>query len=201
MFAGERAADIIVVYKHCFQNFRMSDQEKQEGQKTVVSFVSGLLIGGLLVWAFSGSPKEEKMTPTDEEATTSEVAGETEGETTTEGATEGETKGGDMMIGDGALNVNDQPAGASVALESATFPTAEGWVAVRIYSDEQLGSILGAARFSEEQGLVPTSVDLLAPTVAGREYAVVFYSEDGNREFNLDGDLIVEGGMTTFTAQ
>lgn len=29
-----------------------------EGQKTVVGFVVGLLIGGLLVWAFSGPPVE-----------------------------------------------------------------------------------------------------------------------------------------------
>ncbi len=180
----------------------MSEQEKQEGQKTVVSFVSGLLIGGLLVWAFSGSPKEDKMEPTNEEDTTTEVAGENAGEDAAEGGDEaGTTKGGDMMIGNGSLTVNDQPAGSSVTLDSATFPTAEGWVAVRIYTESQVGSILGAARFSEEQGLVPTSVDLLAPTVAGREYAVVFFSEDGNREFNLDGDLAVEGGMTTFKAQ
>jgi hypothetical protein len=30
---------------------------------------------------------------------------------------------------------------------------------------------------------------------------VVFFSEDGNREFNLDGDLAIEGGMTTFKAE
>ena len=32
----------------------MAEQQKEESQKTVVSFVVGLLIGGLLVWAFSG---------------------------------------------------------------------------------------------------------------------------------------------------
>ena len=39
-------------------------EEKQEGQKTVVSFIVGLLIGGLLVWAFSGpsvdAPEDKK---------------------------------------------------------------------------------------------------------------------------------------------
>lgn len=180
----------------------MSEQEKQEGQKTVVSFVSGLLIGGLLVWAFSGSPKEDKMAPTDEENTTSEVADENNSESTDEEASdENDENGSSMNIGDGSLTVNDQPAGSTVTLDSATFPTPEGWVAVRMYNDGQMGSILGASRFSEEQGLVPTSIDLLAPTVAGREYAVVFFGEDGNRQFNLDGDLLVEGGMTTFTAQ
>ena len=37
---------------------------KQEGQKTIVSFIVGLLIGGLLVWAFSGpevsAPNDKK---------------------------------------------------------------------------------------------------------------------------------------------
>jgi hypothetical protein len=179
----------------------MSEQEKQEGQKTVVSFVSGLLIGGLLVWAFSGSPKEDTMEPTTEENTATEVAGDNTSETAAGETEAGAQKGGDMMIGNGSLTVNNQPAGSVVNLDSATFPTAEGWVAVRIYTEGQVGSILGAARFSEAQGLVPTSVDLLAPTVAGREYAVVFFSEDGNREFNLDGDLAIEGGMTTFKAE
>lgn len=181
----------------------MSDQEKQEGQKTVVSFVSGLLIGGLLVWAFSGEPREdapadsaaEDAVATEEAPATTEEAGEAAAE---------DTKGGDtapvMNVGEGALDVSDQAAGSRVALESATFPTDEGWVAVRSYTDGQMGSILGAARYSKEQGLVPTEVVLLAPTVAGREYAVVFFSEDGNREFNLDGDAQLEVGMTTFTA-
>ena len=37
----------------------MAEQLKEESQKTVVSFVVGLLIGGLLVWAFSGAPKND----------------------------------------------------------------------------------------------------------------------------------------------
>ena len=39
----------------------MSEQEKQESQKTIVAFAAGLLIGGLLVWVFAGSPKTEDM--------------------------------------------------------------------------------------------------------------------------------------------
>ncbi len=180
----------------------MSDQEKQEGQKTVVSFVSGLLIGGLLVWAFSGEPREDAPADTGaEDNAATEAAPATEGG---EDAATEDTKGGDtaavMNVGEGALNVEDQAAGARVQLASATFPTDNGWVAVRTYTDGQMGSILGAARYSKEQGLVPTEVVLLAPTVAGREYAVVFFSEDGNREFNLDGDAQLEVGMTTFTA-
>ncbi len=179
----------------------MSEQEKQEGQKTVVAFVSGLLIGGLLVWAFGGSPKEENKEAVDEENTAAEVT-ETSTETLEITTNESNTPAApEMVVGEGMLNVADQPAGSSVALEAATYPTEEGWIAVRVYTDEQMGSILGAARYSKEQGLIPTSVELLAPTVAGRDYAVVFFSEDGNRTFNLDGDAQLETGMTTFTAQ
>lgn len=183
----------------------MSEQEKQEGQKTVVSFVSGLLVGGLLVWAFSGSPKDDAPVDTLHEAgeevvidEDAERTGEVINEDTETPATPSTPA---MEVGDGSLTVNDQAAGSSVSLTTATFPTEDGWVAVRIYSEGQMGSILGAARYSKEQGLVPTEVSLLAPTVAGREYAVVFFSEDGNREFNLDGDAQLDTGMTTFTAQ
>ncbi len=179
----------------------MSDQEKQEGQKTVVSFVSGLLIGGLLVWAFSGSPKEDKKVESGDNAPTAGEVTDTTADQNTATGDQAIDAGSTMVVGDGSLTVMDQPAGTSIALESATFPTDEGWVAVRSYVDNEPGSILGAARYSKEQGLVPTSVDLLVPTLPGREYAVVFFSEDGNRDFNLDGDVQIESGMTTFTAK
>ena len=45
-------------------------EEMQEGQKTIVSFIVGLLIGGLLVWAFSGptvnAPTEENKDKVEE---------------------------------------------------------------------------------------------------------------------------------------
>ena len=37
----------------------MDESNKQEGQKTVVSFIAGLLIGGLLVWVFSDAPDSQ----------------------------------------------------------------------------------------------------------------------------------------------
>ena len=189
----------------------MSEQEKQEGQKTVIAFVSGLLIGGLLVWAFSSGAEKKEM-PAETSAATSSAAAVSSSTESTTGttATPNETNtttdtttnntGGDMVVGTGNVKVADQKAGTSVALESATFPVDEGWIAVRSYQNDQLGSILGAARFSKTQGLIPTKIPLLASTVAGHQYAVVFFSDDGNREFNLDGDKQLDAGMFTFNA-
>lgn len=178
----------------------MSEEEKQEGQKTVVAFVAGLLIGGLLVWVFSGSEEVQAPDEMIDETPSEEVADkETSDPVVADESDESSTPV--LEIGEGAIVVADQAAGDSVTLSAATFPTAEGWIAVRSYPNGQLGSILGAARYSEEQGLVPESVPLLAPTTAGRTYAVVFFSEDGDREFNLANDVQIDGILSTFVAQ
>jgi len=182
----------------------MSENETpQEGQKTVVAFVAGLLIGGLLVWVFSDKPDTAAPTAVgdDKAAEVIDEGAPTGGEPEVEIVKEAEPATPTMQVGDGAIKVSNQPAGTSVTLDSAIYPTPEGWVAVRSYPNSQLGSILGAVRYSESQGLVPESVPLLAPTTAGRTYAVVFFTEDGDREFNLANDVQVDGVLTTFIAQ
>lgn len=171
----------------------------QEGQKTVVSFIVGLLIGGLLVWAFSGpqaeAPKENKADDQKEE-----VAEEKTTETETEAEVEEVAAAPELAVGEGKVTVAAHTAGVSVALASATYPVAEGWIGVRDYADGKLGNILGVSRFSQSQGLVPTEVVLQRPTVAGKEYAVVVFTENGDREFNLADDKQLDSVFTTFTA-
>lgn len=181
----------------------MSEQEKQENQKTVVAFAAGLLIGGLLVWVFGGSPKVDETQNMDAEVTEQVETGAEVPDTTTKDEVKKpvEVVAPVLQTGEGEIKVSSQKAGNTVALDSATFPADEGWIGVRDYVNGQLAGLLGVARFSKEQGLVPEEIILQRATQAGNEYAIVFYSENGDRVFSLADDVQVEGVFTTFTAK
>lgn len=185
----------------------MSEEEKQESQKTVVAFIAGLLIGGLLVWVFGGSPSTDPVADTPDESNTEEVTETPSGSTgaesngTTVTQTNTPTPQPELPVGDGSVSVQDQPAGTSISLTGATYPSDEGWIGVRDYVDGQLGGLLGVVRYSKEQGLIPEAIILQRPTVAGKTYAVVFYSESGDRVFNLAEDVQIGGAVETFVAQ
>jgi hypothetical protein len=181
----------------------MSEQEKQENQKTIVAFAAGLLIGGLLVWVFGGATPKSPTDQDENATTTEEVEGDVEGDATTSPSENDDDEDDDemeMKVGNGAVDIDDQKAGASVALNSATFPSDEGWIGVRDYVDGQIGGILGVARFSKEQGLIPQAVTLQRATRAGNTYAIVFFSENGDRIFNTANDKQAEGVVATFNA-
>lgn len=183
------------------------NNQNQEGQKTIVSFVVGLLIGGLIVWMFSGSPTEAPAPTDDSTATTTE--------TTTNGSSdEDEAENGasdtpaeqpvpaqTMEIGEGSVSVSDQVASSRISLEAVTYPLTDGWIGVRDYMNGNLGGLLGVVRFSESEGLIPEEIILQRPTEAGKEYAVVFYTPSDSNQFNLANNTQVEGIFATFTAQ
>ena len=175
----------------------MSEQLKEESQKTVVSFVVGLLVGGLLVWAFTGNNSEAPKKQMDEDK---EIKSEKEVATKEAVGTDTAEKI-EVPVGEGAVKVSEAGAGMSVSLADVTFPAKEGWVGVRNLNDGKLGMILGVARFSAEQGLNPKQIELLTPTVSGREYAIVFYSESGDRKFNLAEDVQLPGEFAKFVAK
>jgi hypothetical protein len=186
----------------------MSEQVKQDSQKTIVAFVAGLLIGGLLVYVFaSPNHKEDKM-ELDNEVNLEEVTEKTDTskENTDANKETTNTKGGDeakpdMKTGKGEIKVSDQVAGNVVKIDGATFPNDEGWIGVRDFADGKLGGILGVARFSNEQGLIPNQVELLRSTATGKTYALVFYTESGDRVFDLAGDKQIGDVVVTFTAK
>ncbi len=172
----------------------MSDVEKQESQKTVVAFITGLLIGGLLVWVFSSTPEGAKQT---EEVSldTQEVSTETSTEVVADTETESE-----MTVGEGALSVADQAAGTVVTLGATELPTQSGWIVVRDYMDGTPGNVLGAARFNADEGLTPTTVELMRATTAGSSYLVMFYTNAGDIGFKTAEDKPIEGVSATFKA-
>lgn len=180
----------------------MSD-EKQEGQKTVVSFIVGLLIGGLLVWAFSGPEakapvKSDNKDNTEMSEETEDTNSSTDEETTKEVM---EVEVPVLSVGEGKVSVADQDAGTTVNLTNATYPVSEGWIGVRDYENGQLGRILGVARFSESQGLVPDGIFLQRATTPGAMYAVVVFTENGDRKFDLADDRQLDSVFATFTAK
>ena len=185
------------------------NQTNQEGQKTVIAFVAGLLVGGLLVWVF-GSPSEQAPTDLDNDNSAPVTEGVDPGSVASDsnlgsrGDMDSDTEVKPFVeasVGAGAITVSDQPAGDVVVLGSVTFPEEEGWIGVREYQSGQLTGLLGVARWSVDQGLIPSEVKLLRSTESGSQYALVFYSENGDREFNLANDVQIEGVVATFTAR
>lgn len=178
-------------------------EEKQDAQKTLVAFVVGLLIGGLLVWAFSG-PSADAPANGDKEKKSEQVEEadkDSEKEVLEVPTEESVAKPPALQVGEGKINVEDQVASKSVKLEGAVYPVSEGWVGVREYNNDELRGILGVVRFSESQGLVPTEIILQRHTIAGNRYAIVVFTEDGDFKFNLAGDVQVDKIFDTFTAQ
>lgn len=187
----------------------MAESHPAEDKKTIVAFVIGLVIGGLLVWAFSdtpaSAPTEKKSTVTSEESSKPDVEKEREEDekkvdVEASAVTATTKEAASLPRGEGVVEVGDVKAGSSVALSRANYPMSEGWIGVRSYQEGRLGSLLGVVRFSESQGLVPDQIVLQYPTRAGAEYAIVMYSEDGDRTFNLASDKQEDKIFATFTA-
>jgi hypothetical protein len=177
------------------------EAEQQQGQKTVVAFISGLLIGGLLMWVFSAEPKKdmnkEQKKDDAKEMTTegekTEVAATTDGQTTEVVATAPE-----VTLGAGSIALGTIKAGTKVAVGDMKFPAEGGWVAVHQMEGENLSTVLGASRFDTKTGLVPKEIELLASMKQGDTYAVVFHGTDGNRAYSSKTDLVLKNAEGKF---
>lgn len=90
------------------------------------------------------------------------------------------------------VSVSDQGAGESVLVDAAVV-TAPSWVVVR-----EEGWILGARRVEESGSAI--SVPLLRATEAEKQYEVVIYIDNGDRQFDHLSDMLVEGISASFTA-
>lgn len=172
------------------------EDEKQQGQKTIIAFVSGLLIGGLLMWVFGAEPKKtvETETPNDDAAneTQATIDGPAETDTSVTPAEISVSKP-EVVSGVGSIGIANMKAGMKVSLGEIKYPVEAGWIAVQNVNGDALGTTLGAARFDTKAGLMPKEVTLITPTVAGKEYKVVFHSTDGNRTYASATDKVVNG--------
>jgi hypothetical protein len=88
----------------------------------------------------------------------------------------------------GAISVQNQSPGESVAIESVTVPPPGVWVAVREVQGTDLGNVLGAARVGGPRSNF--SVSLLRATEPGHTYAVELYRDDGSGNFDLANDSV-----------
>lgn len=174
------------------------EQQREDSQKTLVAFVVGLLIGGMLVWAFTGPEDDkDKMMDDDDKMMAS---------TTDDKMSKDDNEDGDAMmkklnVGEGKISIDDQPASKAIEMENAEYPVKEGWIGVRQYDNETLGRVLGVNRFSESQGLIPEKIELVTPTTPGKTYAIVIYEEDGDFDFSFEKDKQLETVYDTFTAK
>jgi len=179
------------------------EENTQNSQKTVVSFIVGLLIGGLLVWVFTSAPAsdvkktivENKNTATTTDTTKNDDVAKPDTAATNTPKTVTPT----ASIGNGSITVAVQDAGKKVALGAITYPGTDGWIAVHAMNGDALGGVLGAARYATKEGLLPKEVELLptSPTVKGKTYAVVFHKSDGNRTYS-GADAVVNGADGKF---
>ena len=62
--------------------------------------------------------------------------------------------------------------------------------------DGKLGNILGAGKVGQEAK--EATIELLRPTVANKEYAVVVYRDVGAPAFNYREDVLLQGIRANF---
>lgn len=185
----------------------MSEENKmtEENKKTIIAFIAGLLVGGLLVFIFVNPAPANDNASEDEDAEVTEVDNtDSEDDSDTEDSMSQDDNGttsDNTTVVDGSVSVDDQNAGNRVTFTNANFPSNEGWIGVREYQNGQLVGLLGVSRWNKSEGLNPTSVSLLRPTVSGQTYALVFYSENGDGVFSLASDAQMGGVMGTFEAE
>ncbi len=98
-----------------------------------------------------------------------------------------------------AVLIRDQGAGGAVTVEQV-ISGEPVWVAVREERNGGPGNILGATRVAAGTHAA-VAVELLRPTVAGRQYFVALHRDVGDAAFNYREDVLIEGVREAFLAQ
>ncbi len=161
-------------------------------RNTIITGVIALIVGLIIGWLIGHGAVTNKTAMNDNNLSANADSS----------MTDDETAGDDSMIdddammtdSDAAVMVSDQEAGSTVTVASVENDHVT-WVAVRESNNGALGNILGAARI--EAGTSNNIVvSLLRPTMAGKDYFVVLFNDNGDRVFDHKVDMAVTSGGT-----
>jgi len=162
--------------------------------KIALSFLGGFIVGILIIWgwnAYTNKNYVKDITPTTTSpenmvATTTKDSKDT---TTENGSsiTKIKTKN---IVPFANITVTNQPSGSTVKVASVTLKK-DGWVVVHEEKDGLIANALGAVRKNAGE-YKNITIPLLRNTVKNKQYWIVLYSDNGNRQFNLKEDLPVK---------
>lgn len=175
----------------------MSEQTmNEENKKTIVFFIAGLLIGGLLVFIF-GIPSNKSAEESTErrQDDSAKVAPDSESEEVVAEEIKEEAETPVTTTSD------TRPVADSASLTNVEFPAESGWVGIRDFENGQLTGLLGVARWDLANNLIPTEVPLLRTMVKGHTYAIVFYKDNGDKRFDLATDAQMDASVISFVAE
>ncbi|MEK7628145.1 MAG: hypothetical protein AAB421_01865 [Patescibacteria group bacterium] len=160
------------------------------GSSFVVGFGVGIVVLAIagFVWG-SASGKWTTQAPDEQkEVTTPPVRNAT---STTENSESAPALLGKPIVAQEStsLTVNSQQAGGVVKVDEVHFQSA-GWLVVHEIVAGHVGNALGAARL--DTGVhTAVAIELLRATEPAKEYIVIVYADNGNKEFDIRGDLPV----------
>lgn len=87
------------------------------------------------------------------------------------------------------IQIQTQKAGKTVFINTVVF-TKDGWVAVHTQKGKFIGKALGV-RYEKSGTQNNISIPLLYPTIKGRTYWIVLYTDNGDGLFNPSDDTVV----------
>jgi hypothetical protein len=158
-----------------------------------------VIVGG---WFITMHASPRRMNTSSENASSSnmDIVTQSSGEVSASSTKTSATSNPTAIANGESVTVANQSAGTKVMVKSVNL-SQEGWVAIR----DKTGVILGAALFPAGTQ-TNVEVPLLRATTAGSRYQVLLYYDDGNKNFNLHTETLVENADgsvagTMFSAQ
>jgi len=163
--------------------------------KTVLSLLGGFIVGILIIWGWN--TYSERTSARDISATTTtptnliaDTGDTSDSELDTTAIEETSTIiNTDVVtaVESSHIGVRDQAFGSMVNVASVTLET-DGWIVVHEEQNGFIANALGAKRRDAGQHS-NLMIPLLRDTVENSRYWIVLYTDDGDRQFNLQTDF------------